>query len=280
MRVGRDHPLRDAPRSPRDLARGAEQRDAGVPIAAAMCIGAESTPDEGARGGGQRDQFGQRQLPVRSTTRVPRVAGRTAASTAATSARSRSSGAPVRTTANPSATMRSSSAAVRSAGQHLKSQREPGCTWTKSLGASPCCGEQRRDAALRRRAGHQHEAACRRRRGRRRCGAARPGSASTVWRSVRGGLPVEVREVAPPQRAARLALARDRPARTQEAGERQPARVLGQVHQQIVARARSGAAAPFAPSWVSDALLLPVAVDRVQLGDGGMARPASAAVSR
>jgi hypothetical protein len=44
-----DDAVRHAPRPPFLLAAGTEERTTGVPIAAAMCIGAESTPKSRAR---------------------------------------------------------------------------------------------------------------------------------------------------------------------------------------------------------------------------------------
>ena len=173
----RRHAARRATVPTRTRSTGPNSASAGVPIAAAMCIGAESTPANARAQRGQRGQLRQRQRAGEIRRRARASAGRTAASTAVVSARSRSSGAPVTTTASPSATMRSSSAAVRSAGQHLNSQREPGCTCTNSRGASAVLGEQRGDLLRRPRRPEPAPGGDPPRRDTRRCAAARPGSA-------------------------------------------------------------------------------------------------------
>jgi len=94
--------------------------------------------------------------------------------------------------------------------------------------------------------------------------------ASTVWRGF--GLPIEMREVPPPQRRVRLAFLRDGPLRAQQTREVQPARMLGQVDQQVEAPgAQAAQQPPFAADLCGDTLPFPVAVDRVQVRDGRVA---------
>ena len=95
----------------------------GVPVAAAMCIGAVSQPTKRRAAPISAPRSASESSPA-STTGVARVRARMSA----TSAASAGSGAPVTTSGQPSAASWSSNAAVCAAGQHLKRQREPGCT--------------------------------------------------------------------------------------------------------------------------------------------------------
>ena len=95
---------------------------------------------------------------------------------------------------------------------------------------------------------------------------------STTCRSVVRGQAVEVRVTAAPQRAAAFALAGHREARPQEVRERQPARMLGEMHEQVVLACPQGPQQrPLAAQLGEHATLFPAAVDRVHLRDGGVA---------
>jgi len=116
---------------------GPNRATTGVPIAAAMCIGAESTPTNARARAVSAASSGSESWPTRSTMRRS-PARVTCARIASHSARSRGSGAPVSTSVWSSARRRSISAALLSAGQHLKSQRDPGWIWMNVRGTSPC----------------------------------------------------------------------------------------------------------------------------------------------
>lgn len=144
-------------RPPPSLSQGPHSRSpdgpkmptVGVPIAAAMCIGAESTPTNSraraARAASslsdswpEKSRVDADSLCVPGTSlarreaesRVYRDRGQAtatrAACTAAISAISLASGAEVSTMGRPFAASASHSAATRSAGQHLKAQRDAG----------------------------------------------------------------------------------------------------------------------------------------------------------
>ena len=81
-------------------------------------------------------------------------------------------------------------------------------------------------------------------------------------------LAIEMREMPAPQARARGALARDRPARAQQARQLQPARMLGQVDEEVEApRAQPPQQPPFLGELGDDAALFPAAVDGVHLRD-------------
>ncbi len=132
---------------------GPNSATTGVPIAAAMCIGAESTPTKSRAPADQRRELGQRQLLRRGRRPAPSSRARIAW----TSACSAGSGAPVSTSGQPSAARRSTSAALACAGQHLNSQREPGCISTKAAAREAVLPQQRVRARLGGGAGHEHQ---------------------------------------------------------------------------------------------------------------------------
>src|SRR5439155_2428042 len=88
---------------------GPNNATTGVPIAAAMCIGAESTPTNARAWRVNAASSRKLSAPERSVT-CARTLPASRASVAATSCRSRSSGAPVTTTRQPSPTIASISA--------------------------------------------------------------------------------------------------------------------------------------------------------------------------
>ena len=101
---------------------GPKSASVGVPIAAARCIGIESTPMKSrARAVSAPSSFSE-SLPARLRGFESETLWRISSMNAA------SSGAPVITMRWPSAARRSISSAFFSAGQHLKRQRDAGCT--------------------------------------------------------------------------------------------------------------------------------------------------------
>src|SRR5450631_1704021 len=132
---------------------GPNSATTGVPIAAAICMGAESTPTKARASRVSAANSRRLSAPVRSTMRE-REALAHADRIASTSARSRASGAPVTAMRMPAAVKRSSKAAECSGGQHLNSQREPGCIWMKRCGSRPCCASRLRTRAADLSSGH------------------------------------------------------------------------------------------------------------------------------
>src|SRR5258708_25249555 len=99
---------------------GPKSATVGVPMAAARCIGIESTPMKSCARAVSAPSSLRESLPVR-------LSGLLAVLERISSMKAVSDGAPVSTTACPSAARRSASCALRSAGQHLNVQREAGC---------------------------------------------------------------------------------------------------------------------------------------------------------
>ena len=153
--VGRDDARRHAPRPPFVLARRAEQRDRRRAHRRGDVHRRRVDADEQRAPARSRAASSRSvSVPARSTTRA-RVARRSAATIASTSARSRGSGAPV-IDDRVAVGRRCGRAAppMRSAGQHLNSQREPGCDLHEARArASACARAARRRARRRRRRG-------------------------------------------------------------------------------------------------------------------------------
>ena len=229
-----DHAMRNCRTAPFTFALGPNAVTTGVPTAAAICIGAESTQMNRRADAINAASSVQRQLARRDRRSAPwsrldrvdeRPLGRVGRD-------------PVITSGQPSPPADAiEERAVDFAGQHLKSQRDPGWTMTKSSRSQLVRLQQPSNARLRVSAGDHAPAPCPHRSARRRCAAARRDWFRWYAAAPRFGNEIAVGKASSPEPRSLEALGTDRVLRTDEAREPGAAAVLGEVHDEVVAPA-------------------------------------------
>ncbi len=262
--AARDDAMRHHPRAPFAHAARPEERHHGVPMAAAMCIGAESTPKKSRARAAERPHLAQRQLPgeVRH-----RDAG--ALEDALHDGLLARVGRAGEHEAVPVPGQALQELGVALVGPRLEEPARGRVDVQEALGRQAVLREEGIDLRLRLGAGNHHEALLV-------LGGIQPHAAKGVEIQLHGvpgrppGHRVAVREAGLPEPAR--ARRRDRPARAQELGEPCPAPVVREVDDELVAAlAQLRKKRRLAPHLQQEPLPLPLRVDRVDARDGGVA---------